>query len=395
VEVSLEEAVAKGKQVLRSFRHLYHEYLSKKDALRKSQGFSIHHSKAQVRLHAHKHLDTEDEDNEDGERSLTHEQHLAEYEVHNTEISENFSIEGVKEVLDRTQDTKMLFVSVEYLNLRPGFSYLFRTRGLNVEGPGPWSTPTYSTFTLPTIPSIPMRPRIAHATLRTILFEWDPPETGGSAITGYDVYLKNAHKHVQLPRAAVSYLWEGLFPGRSYFLKVRARNEVGESEYSEYNDAAHSQTLTGAPEPPPHPHAIAGTWESITLRTRIPYHNGATVSAMEVEQRFVDPFEIGEWVAPFMDGVRSIPDGVTVIESIDFEQQQRELEEHVAQLELLKASTGFSQGGNTSKIDKEIEELIQKQVIICATGYVVLYATIMKENNYFVFVLFCGNIVQC
>jgi hypothetical protein len=33
-------------------------------------------------------------------------------------------------------------------------------------------------------------------------------------------------KLIELPRTAVSYLWEGLFPGRSYFLKVQARNEV-------------------------------------------------------------------------------------------------------------------------------------------------------------------------
>ena len=45
LEISLEEGVQRGKIMLRSFKKLHDTYLQKKDALMKSQGFNIHHSK--------------------------------------------------------------------------------------------------------------------------------------------------------------------------------------------------------------------------------------------------------------------------------------------------------------------------------------------------------------
>jgi len=109
------------------------------------------------------------------------------------DIAENFSITDIEHLLHRRSDTTMLFVVAEYTHLRPGFSYLFRTRGVNVAGLGPWSVPTYSTFTKATIPGVPHRPRIAQAALRSILFAWDPPDTGGSAITGTAICFDLAH----------------------------------------------------------------------------------------------------------------------------------------------------------------------------------------------------------
>lgn len=339
LELSLEEGIARGKVMLHSFKVLYDKYLATKDALIKSQGFSIHHTKAN--LHDH------------------------EEDVELPEIADGFSIEHIHHILERRQDTTMLFVVAEYNHLIPGFSYLFRTRGMNVAGLGPWSVPTFSTFTHPTIPAVPHRPHIAEASLRSILFQWEPPETGGSAITGYDVILKNSNRHVSLPRSAVTYLWEGLFPGRSYYMKVQARNEVGESGYSEWNLPTQSHTLTGPPEVPPNPRAVSGSWDRITLQTRLSYNNGAFITSMQIEQRFIDPFQIGDWENPWYNSTRKIPEEVEIVEAVDYEKQQCEIEEMVAQLELLKASSGFSpHGGDAHKIDKEIRGLIEKQVLI-------------------------------
>ena len=68
------------------------------------------------------------------------------------DIADSFSIADIIHLLDRRRDATMLFVVAEYTHLTPGFSYLFRTRGINQAGEGPWSVPTYSTFTNPTIP---------------------------------------------------------------------------------------------------------------------------------------------------------------------------------------------------------------------------------------------------
>jgi hypothetical protein len=288
----------------------------------------------------------------------------AEEGVELPDIADGFSIEDIAHVLERRQeDPTMLFVAAEYVNLKPGFSYLFRTRGINPAGLGPWSVPTFSTFTLPTVPGVPRPPHVAEATLRSILFAWEPPETGGSAITGYTVVLKNSGRTIHLPRSAVTYLWEGLFPGRSYFIKVKAHNEVGESEFSEWNLPSQSHTMTGSPEVPPHPRAVAGSWDTITLETRLSYNNGAPITRMEIQQRFIDPFQIGEWVRTAGDSLRRITEDVEVVEAVDYEKQSEEIEQMVAQLELAKASGGFNPYSNDGhKLDKDIQALIENQV---------------------------------
>ena len=43
-----------------------------------------------------------------------------------------------------SQDRTICLIMITYPGLRPGFMYLFRTRGLNVAGAGPWSQETYS-----------------------------------------------------------------------------------------------------------------------------------------------------------------------------------------------------------------------------------------------------------
>lgn len=183
------------------------------------------------------------------------------------------------QLLEKNEDPTIHFIVAEYKELIPGINYLFRTRGINEAGKGLWSQHTYSTFTLATIPDIPKPPYIAHVTLRTILFAWDPPNSGGSAISGYDIILKNLNnKVIELPRSSVTYLWEGLFPGRSYYIKIQAKNDVGISGYSEWNDELNCHTITGPPEISENPRAISGTWNSITLECRLPYHNGSYIT---------------------------------------------------------------------------------------------------------------------
>lgn len=104
-----------------------------------------------------------------------------------------------------SQDRTICLIMITYPGLRPGFMYLFRTRGLNVAGAGPWSQETYSVsancasfyfnnclptsllffnyiflknFTLPVPPTAPAAPRIKKTTLRSIEFAWDEPDDG-------------------------------------------------------------------------------------------------------------------------------------------------------------------------------------------------------------------------
>lgn len=272
----------------------------------------------------------------------------------------------------------MHFVVAEYGGLVPGLNYLFRIRGINEAGCGPWSDHTYSTFTVATAPAVPKPPHIAEATLRSILFAWEPPNNGGSAITGYDIILKNLdNKMIALPRSSVSYLWEGLFPGRSYFIRVQARNEVGESGFSDWNNAdTDAQTVIGPPDTPGNPRAVAGTWNSITLECRLSYDNGSRITGLQLERRMVDPFNIGDWeytneigtmigqVTYRGEGICKVPGQVTMVEFVDPDLQQLELEQAVRALELSISSSGFNPyAKDKNKTLQEIEQLITSQVM--------------------------------
>lgn len=145
---------------------------------------------------------------------------------------------------------------------------------------------------------------------------------------------------------------------------VYAKNIVGNSEYSDWNSVENSYTKTAAPEQPMNPIAVDGTWESITLQIRVPFNNGSNINKMYVEQRLIEPFAKGDW-RPAGNRYYHIPDEVSIVEAVDTVEQQREVEAMVRKLEDLKMSSGFNPyGKDRDKLDKEIEDLIEKQVSI-------------------------------
>lgn len=158
-------------------------------------------------------------------------------------------------------------------------------------------------------------------------------------------------------------------------MRVLAMNKVGASEYSDYNCVEQSFTLTGAPEIPVNPVAKIGNWNSIVFEVDIPYHNGSTIFAMQVEKRTVAPFEIGAWTPVRCNTKRFLSNlsnlnyavgenskDVEVVAFVDIMKQQEELEEKVKGLELLKAKLGFSKDKKTAgRLEAEIEELINSQ----------------------------------
>lgn len=344
---TLEEVTNNGKKVLHYFTKMHERYEATKDALIKSKGFSM--------------LRRQNDE-----------------ELQEFKLSHTLSSEVAFDYLERTNSVTHLLVAFEYPNLHPGFMYSIRVRGGNVAGMGAWSEPTLSTSTLPTEPHPPNPPRLASSTLRSLTFQWDPPhDEGGSAITGYRIYLKNIDKYIDLPRSTTTFKWESLFPGRSYFMKVLAINEVGASDYSEFNSEEDSFTQTGVPEQPDNPIAVEGSWNSIHYEVNIPYHNGSTITAMQIEKRTVSPFDIGMWEAVVVNSRKSMVNNmsnlnfsvvsnsrdVTVVNYVDILKQQEEMEEKVLELEALKAKLGFSKDKKSAdKFEKDIEELINSQV---------------------------------
>lgn len=379
IELSLKEAAACGDAVITAFQKIRERYDQTKNKLRKSEVFSLQTRQS-----------TEDE---------------AAFAV-----SQELSSDVIFQVLERSKDRTHIAVSAIYRNLHPGFLYSFRVRGLNRVGSGSWSETSLTSCTKATLPSAPARPFLVQSTLRSLTLRWAPPTNdGGSAITGYRVHLMNTDKYIDLGRSTVVFVWDGLFPGKSYHLRVRAHNSEGASDFSEPNTVDDSHTSTAPPEKPsPAPLAVAGTWNELRYEIQVPYSNGAQIESMVVQQRLITPFSVGSW--EFASGMPSFPvrgllyrssgdnqsvtsvpsrrvhrsnsvqsiktlssagskekdteseDPVEVMEFVDTAKQQDMLEESVRQLELLKNASGFNpHKADKGQLDRDIEALIHKQ----------------------------------
>ena len=128
--------------------------------------------------------------------------------------------------------------------LSNGVSLDIQVRAVNAAGNGPWSATRSGTPR-----TLPGRPVITSATAtdRTLTTNWDPPaDNGGSRITSYDLrYIRSdspmimynlAWDYVNLlssQGADLTYTIRGLTDSMQYDLQVRARNAVGNGDWSD------------------------------------------------------------------------------------------------------------------------------------------------------------------
>lgn len=281
----------------------------------------------------------------------------------------------------------MVFLCHEMDGLRPGQEYRFRIRAVNKAGNGPWSSPSFSTSTLPKEPDVPSPPHVVSSTLTSIEFGWHAPDANGAAIVGYRIHIKHTGKEIDVERSTQSYLLKNLQPGKCYQLRVLAKNEKGWSEYSNWSDMDKSFTKVGVPEKASNPIPIGATWSSLTLEVAIPFHNGSPITSMALEQRWVEPFTKGEWN---MVKEYRIPDDIEIVEHVDFDEQQKELYqwavEEAAKLNALKGYNPF-QSNESSKITPE--QLLEKKVSIeyiflCSHSFLLFYLFLY----FFIYLLF-------
>jgi len=252
-------------------------------------------------------------------------------------IMSHYRINKVMERLDHTNEH--ILASAEVNNLKPGYMYRFQVRGVNQAGKGEWSIPSLSIYTNSDVPDKPAPPHIQQAYLTSIRFVWHAPHSNGTAITGYRVQIQHTGKIVNLDRTVHTFEIKHLQPGKHYYLRVMALNEVGESEWSDWNHINESRTLTDIPEPPHHAHAVAGGWSTITLESHLSYCNGSLISMMIVQRRVVEAFDKGEWEFPKRF---RIPEDVKIINFVDVEEQQREIQRKSMAAEWAKEKDGYN-----------------------------------------------------
>jgi hypothetical protein len=108
--------------------------------------------------------------------------------------------------------------------LKPGRSYTIKVKAKNAKGYG-----ASSSVKLQTLVSVPTKPRSLKVSKRTqtsARISWSAPSSnGGAKITGYRIVKPGAD--VLVKATVRAYTVEGLKAGRTYTIKIKARNVQG------------------------------------------------------------------------------------------------------------------------------------------------------------------------
>lgn len=143
--------------------------------------------------------------------------------------------------------------------LEPNRTYHFALRAQNAEGwsqRSRWSGPFR---TVPSVPGLPSQPRQLRVTSRSVVIEWDPPESDAPLLE-YETWsgLSAQGNHaatLAAPRGGrrnrtmrTSASVTGLTPMTSYVFRVRARNRTGWSQWSPASDTCSTSDVCSREE---------------------------------------------------------------------------------------------------------------------------------------------------
>ncbi|MGC8626752.1 MAG: fibronectin type III domain-containing protein [Acidimicrobiales bacterium] len=193
------------------------------------------------------------------------------------------------------------------------------SNGALAVGPGSWPMfhhdPQLSgaASVLPDLGRVTPTDLVAQAGDGTVSLSWDvPPSEGGSAVTGYNVYMGTAPGHEaaaplngSTPITATSYVATGLTNGTTYYFEVTAVSSAGEGAPS--NEA--SAMPTGPPSAPNGLVAVAGDGQ-VSLTWAKPSSDGGTALKGYVVYESSAPGTVGQPVAT-LQGTSYVVTGLT------------------------------------------------------------------------------------
>jgi hypothetical protein len=121
-------------------------------------------------------------------------------------------------------------------------TYYFWARTHNSEGWGPWSgRASAKTLAVPTAPSAPL---LSSITATSVDVSWTDNANGGSAITAHQIgWGVSSSAPTSTVAASSPQVVNGLTPGTTYYIFVRAQNSVG---WSAWSKATSMRTVAGA-----------------------------------------------------------------------------------------------------------------------------------------------------
>lgn len=128
--------------------------------------------------------------------------------------------------------------------LTPGTLYYFWSRGRNALGWGPWSA--RSSVTTLRVPDAPAAPSVGIYRQTSLTAAWSPPTfDGGTSITSYELgYSTSSTGNPTTTIVSTSpQSMYNLQPGTTYYVRVRAKNNIG---WSAWSAATVAKTIAGA-----------------------------------------------------------------------------------------------------------------------------------------------------
>jgi hypothetical protein len=142
--------------------------------------------------------------------------------------------------------TGVTSTSLNMTGLAKNRTYYLRVRAVTSAGNGSYSSTTSFT-TSSTVPGPPATPTVGTVTPTTAAISWSAPsDTGGLSITGYDVQRSTSPNFVgdavTVSDNASPNTLSGLVPGKTYYVRVRAKNGTGPGDWS---PSATFTTLSG------------------------------------------------------------------------------------------------------------------------------------------------------
>ncbi len=181
-----------------------------------------------------------------------------------------------------------------HTGLSAGETRHYRVRAINSVGPGAVSATTSATTDTPnaTVPAAPTQLTATAAGRTRINLSWTAPtNTGGAAITGYQIEVSNtgtANTWTNLvantQSTTTTYAHTGLSAGVTRHYRVRAINSVGPGAVSETSSATTDTPNATVPAAPSQLTATAAGRTSINLSWTAPSDNGgATITGYQIE----------------------------------------------------------------------------------------------------------------
>ena len=174
--------------------------------------------------------------------------------------------------------------TTDLTGLTNGTTYRVQVAATNSVGDSAWST--YRTGIPKDKPAQPNAPTLVSGS-SSLWAKWDAPANNGSSITGYklrycggdtaDCGSDDSTDWTERSTSSTSYTISGLTNGTQYQVKVRARNAIGDSDWS-YD----TYGTPGAPAAPSTPSLTEGD-SQLTVTWSAPNNRGDTIIAYGVE----------------------------------------------------------------------------------------------------------------